>query len=82
MHQINLIHMDIKPENIMFSTVYSKYVFIDFGLSMFVKEKLGFKTTTHFVGSLKYSTKEMAESFYSLHKTSVDLYYNDLHCLK
>jgi serine/threonine protein kinase len=56
MHQLKLIHMDIKPDNIMFSSVHSKYILIDFGLSAFVSEKVGFKTMTHFSGSLNYAT--------------------------
>lgn len=33
MHSIGFIHLDIKPENIVFSENHQKHVFIDFGLS-------------------------------------------------
>jgi len=33
MHLLNIVHLDIKPSNIMFSNEFSKIVFIDFGLS-------------------------------------------------
>ena len=33
MHSYNIIHYDIKPDNICFSNAYKKPVFIDFGLS-------------------------------------------------
>jgi serine/threonine protein kinase len=41
MHQINLVHLDIKPDNIAFSNTFSRWVFIDFGFSEFITEKLG-----------------------------------------
>jgi len=33
MHLLNLVHLDIKPANIMISNMFKKIVFIDFGLS-------------------------------------------------
>jgi serine/threonine protein kinase len=33
MHDLNITHNDIKPENILFSPLKNKLVFIDFGLS-------------------------------------------------
>lgn len=33
MHHFKMVHLDIKPENIMLSPTYRKPVFIDFGLS-------------------------------------------------
>jgi serine/threonine protein kinase len=37
MHSLNIIHGDIKLANIMWSETYQKNIFIDFGLSMFLK---------------------------------------------
>lgn len=54
MHQINLVHMDIKPSNIAFSPTFQKHIFLDFGLSQFITEKIGFKTLTNFVGTIVY----------------------------
>mgnify|MGYP002078927236 CR=1 FL=1 len=38
MHYLKLIHADIKPSNVAYSPYHKKYVFIDFGLSLFIKE--------------------------------------------
>ena len=38
MHKLHLVHRDIKPENIMYSPSLKRMVFIDFGLSTFIKE--------------------------------------------
>lgn len=37
LHQYNIVHQDIKPNNIMFSPAYHKIVLIDYGLSKFIK---------------------------------------------
>lgn len=54
LHYFRLVHMDIKPENIMFSKTYEKLVFIDFGFSRVVNEEKGYKTKTQFHGSIRY----------------------------
>ena len=41
MHRLHIVNQDIKPPNIMFSPKFKKMVFIDFGLSTIVEEKLG-----------------------------------------
>ena len=41
MHHLHLVHRDIKPENIMLSSSFKKLVYIDFGLSTFIKEEIG-----------------------------------------
>lgn len=41
LHAFNIVHLDIKPENIAFSPAYNEYVFIDFGLSRIIKEGKG-----------------------------------------
>jgi serine/threonine protein kinase len=48
MHSIGLIHKDIKPQNIVYSKKSGHCVFIDFGLSHFVKEKPYQKSITYF----------------------------------
>jgi serine/threonine protein kinase len=46
MHLLQIVHLDIKPPNIMFSNSLNKFLLIDFGLSKFVEQKIGFKTFT------------------------------------
>jgi serine/threonine protein kinase len=54
LHTLNIVHNDIKTENIMLSKYYRKVVFIDFGLANFIKEEIGFKTYTSFKGSINF----------------------------
>ena len=57
LHNLRIVHQDIKPENIMLSYSFKKAVFIDFGLSTFVKEKIGQKTWTKFVGTINFCSQ-------------------------
>jgi serine/threonine protein kinase len=83
LHQYKVMHMDITPENIMFSRRLNKPVFIDFGFSNIIPQMCGFKTYTEFKGTPQYSSKEMLKLFSVESKWDyVDLYYNDLHCLQ
>jgi serine/threonine protein kinase len=82
MHQIGIIHQDIKPENIMFSPTFDRPIFIDFGLSRIVSEKIGFKTLTNYVGCINYWGPEMSLCFTEKTARHVDLYYNDLFSLE
>ena len=59
MHKIKLVHLDIKDENIMYSPYFNKLVFIDFGLSKFIKQEVGFKTVTNYIGSINFWSPEM-----------------------
>lgn len=61
MHQLGLIHKDIKPENIMYSPTLKKCIFIDFGISHFVIELWGDKSETFCEGSLKFMSPELLE---------------------
>jgi serine/threonine protein kinase len=83
MHCFKIIHADIKPENVAFSPKLGKAVFLDFGLSMIIKEKLGLKTNISFRGSPKYCCPEMLDLLSSSRLTNfIDLYYNDFYGLK
>jgi len=42
MHSLGIVHMDIKPENLIYSTNYKKIVFIDFGLTQVKQLKSGY----------------------------------------
>ncbi len=63
MHQLRLIHIDIKPMNIMYSHYHKKIIFIDFGLSRFIQEEIGKKSLTNFRGCLDYCSNEMKMCF-------------------
>lgn len=54
MHTLQIIHGDIKPDNVMWSTEYNKNVFIDFGLTSLLDEKKGEKTFTKYFGTYGY----------------------------
>jgi len=81
MHQYNILHQDIKPENVMFSPFYNKPVLIDFGLSRIINEKLGQLTMTSFVGSLNFCSEQMTECFNYDKILPLDLYYNDVYSM-
>ena len=82
LHHFKLIHMDIKPMNIMFSEEFNSLVFIDFGFSKIISEELGFKSKSSFLGSINYCSQEMLKIGSNSSKFSlIDLYYNDVHCL-
>jgi serine/threonine protein kinase len=65
LHAFQLVHLDIKPPNIMYSDSREDLVFIDFGLSKAVKESVGFKSLTNFRGSVSYCSPEMLKLFHS-----------------
>lgn len=48
LHSLNIIHYDIKPENICYSKVHKKHVFIDYGLHVICKEPNGSKKLSAF----------------------------------
>jgi len=81
MHHFHLVHMDIKPDNIMFSPYYKRVVFIDFGLSRIISEPIGVKTLSNYIGTPHYWSPEMNKCFLSKKPKFIDLYYNDLYCL-
>ena len=75
--------MDIKPGNLLYSKKMEKIVWIDFGFSKIVKEKVGFKSLTSFAGSIGYCSLEMRKIYESKKEKYqlADLYYNDVHAL-
>lgn len=81
MHSLNFIHFDIKPDNIAYSEVKNKQVFLDYGLSNFIEEKPGYKTKTGFRGTLSYCSEEMKKCFQISSPKPVCLYQNDKICL-
>jgi serine/threonine protein kinase len=81
MHRHNLVHMDIKPFNIMRST-RGHLVFIDFGFSDAITEDCGYKTLTTYRGTPQFVSKDMLKLILvDVIEGYVDLYHNDLTCL-
>ena len=54
-----------------------KMIFLDFGLSRFVKEDIGEKTLSRFVGTVNIASPEMKKTYFLRKAMWVDLYYND-----
>ena len=54
MHSFGFVHLDVKPENIAFSENLEKHIFLDFGLSKLISEKIGEKSLTQFVETLHF----------------------------
>ena len=80
LHRNRVVHMDIKPDNVIFSPTFKKVVFIDYGFSEIIEEEVGFKTLTAFQGSPQFISREMMTLFGKGDsiKDYVDLYFNDL----
>lgn len=51
-HTCKMVHLDIKTDNVRWSPYFNKWVFIDFGFTKFIKEQVGLKSTTGFVGTV------------------------------
>lgn len=77
MHSHKFVHLDIKKQNICFSKIRNRNVFIDFGLSRLVGQKEGEKSWTNFTGTLQYCSEEMKKCYILQSKLLVDLYDND-----
>lgn len=82
MHSFQIIHGDIKIDNIMWSPSHEKNVFIDFGLSKLLKEKVGQMTKTHYFGTYQYCSSEMKSLLIKNRTGFVDLYFNDLEAFR
>lgn len=65
LHHFNIVHLDIKPENIAFSAHHNQHVFIDFGLSRAINESFGQKSYIGFTGSFIICSSEMLELYTS-----------------
>lgn len=82
LHSLNICHKDIKYENIGYSKIYEKFVFLDFGFSKCLSEPIGYKSITNYEGTFNYSSDEMKKLYFLRRKSHVDLYFNDLCCLQ
>lgn len=59
---MKIVHMDIKPGNIMWSATKGP-VFTDFGFSKLLRESVGFKSFTYFHGTLAFCAPEMKKIY-------------------
>jgi serine/threonine protein kinase len=82
LHYFQIIHLDVKPDNIMFSPAKEGMVFIDYGFSRLTSALPGYKSFTNFTGSLNYCSEPMKRLFSDKGSMAeVDLYYNDANAL-
>ena len=82
MHTLRMVHRNIKDLNVAWSRHFSRWVFIDFGFATLLKEKIGEKSKSKFIGTYSYTTPELQRLYSSKHLGEVDFYYNDLFELK
>lgn len=75
LHYFQIIHKDIKPDNILWSNQYGRFVFCDFGISHYVGQQPGEPSETSYEGTYRFMSPEMQAIKKS--KGFVDLYYND-----
>ena len=61
MHSFKFIHLDIKDNNICYSKTRKQFVYIDFGLSIIIPEKLGQKAFTKYFGTANYCSEAMSK---------------------
>ena len=54
LHELRIIHPDIKPDNVAVSTKSGEPVFLDLGLSELLSEPLGLTSLTLCAGTLNY----------------------------
>ena len=82
MHSLKIVHRDIKDKNVSWSPTFKKWVFLDFGFATFLKQEIGEKSVTNFIGTYSWASPELQKL--SLLKTVgwVDFYYNDLQALQ
>jgi serine/threonine protein kinase len=78
MHQLKVIHSDIKPANVLYSTSYGKNVFLDFGVAEVVNQEIWESTLTKFKGTYEFCGEEMKKLFVKKTQEHVNLYINDL----
>lgn len=82
MHTLKMVHRDIKKENVAWSPHFRKWVFLDFGFATFLKEEIGRKSTTNFIGTYRNTTEELQRLYLLKEPGQVDFYYNDLFGLR
>ena len=72
----------MKDQNIGWSPEFKRWVFLDFGFAKFLRESVGEKTYTKFIGTFQFTTHELQKLFLLKKRGRVDFYYNDLYGLE
>ena len=80
MHDFGIVHIDVKPENVVWSESHQRAVFIDFGFSEIIREPRGQKTRSIFKGTPNYASPPML-ILMTEHVGYIDLYYNDAYAI-
>lgn len=80
MHDFGIVHIDVKPENVVWSESLQRAVFIDFGFSEVIREPRGLKSRCCFKGTPNYASPPML-TLMTEHVGHIDLYYNDAYAL-
>ena len=82
MHTLKMVHRDIKDMNVAWSHHFQRWVFKDFGFATFLKEKIGEKSTSKFIGTYRNTTPELKRLYLLKNPGEVDFYYNDVFGLR
>ena len=78
MHTLRIVHRDVKEVNIGWSEKFEKWVFLDFGFTTCLRESIGEKSQTKFIGTFKYVIDEIQDLYYLGLSGKADFYYNDV----
>lgn len=78
LHAEGIKHMDIKPDNIVFSKKLNRFVLTDFGISRHSDLEPGFKEKVWFSGTMNFVCPEMLKLLETRQIGPVDLHYNDM----
>ena len=68
--------------NIGWSAEFERWVFLDFGFTTFLREIIGEKTYSKFIGTFRYTYDEIQKLYYLNEGDRVDFYYNDVYGLE
>jgi serine/threonine protein kinase len=77
LHELKVVHCDIKASNLVYSKNFKAPVLLDFGFSKVLHTGPGTPTKTKYVGSLETCCKDMMKLYVSKGFGMVDLYFND-----
>lgn len=68
----------MKEQNVGWSPSFKRWIFLDFGFAKFLRENIGYKSYGRFIGTYKYTLKQLQELFHLERPGKIDFYYNDM----